>query len=480
MTTALHLPSIAPQGAPGQRTVAQPRLQIDVILQILACDLPLMLGFLAGQPILAGNFFLCLLLGFLAYHAARKQPFQFLSVLCACVPVLTLIRGTLIFFNIITALLACGLAWAWFDRKMFSEFWRKKPLHLFIAATVVYWFITFMLTGRYSGNIRALEWSFSAGVVILLSERRSFLSTALLGIGISVIAVGIGLMPYGDRLGMGDVEGVEMGNPIQLGLSGALVFLLSVAERGRWLLLQKRPFWRVVIGVACGTLCVMSTSRGSWLVVVTAILVLVLLDAKARLPVLVSLAVLGVVGNVLLDSSRGQNVQKYLNKIINPDSSIESKTGGRSDQWKAFPELFSDSPIWGFGPGSGVDVSRHYAHRKIPFHSLYLHFGAETGIIGLILLALFLKELIGKGITQRRVHHEVVPLMATLGFTVLGLSVIGMDSLGGMWIGLGLVAGNRGNAWVVRRVIVGARREQSSSLADKTLADKTGVGRSVA
>src|ERR1035438_4530391 len=34
--------------------------------------------------------------------------------------------------------------------------------------------------------------------------------------------------------------------------------------------------------------------------------------------------------------------------------SWQKRTTGRMDQWESFPAVFFDSPIWGFGPGSGI------------------------------------------------------------------------------------------------------------------------------
>ena len=429
-----------------------PHPHLSILLQCAACEIPLVLGFYAGYPLASGRVFVGLLSAFLAYEALKKRPFHFISLLVACLPVLTVIRGTLVFFNIITLLLGCAITWVLIAPQEFSEFRSKKPLLYFIIVTVLYWQATTLFTARYAGNIRALEWSLSAAAIMMLSARRSFLSTALLGVGISTVAVGVGLLPFGERLGMGDVDGYGMGNPILLGLPAALVFLLCVAEGGRWLLLQRHSNWRMALSLACGVFLVLSTSRGSWLVVFVAALLLLFLDSSSRFPLLVSCAGLAVAVTLLLSSSRLAIVQHYFDKMADSKSSLASRTDGRSEQWLAFPRVLHDSPVWGFGPGSGVDVSLRYAGKKLPFHSLYLHFGAETGIIGLTLLAFLLGTLVRTGIRHRRVCGEVVPLMAIVAFITLGLTVIGMDSLGGMWVGLAMIGGNRENFWRVRTV----------------------------
>src|ERR1039457_2294265 len=83
------------------------------------------------------------------------------------------------------------------------------------------------------------------------------------------------------------------------------------------------------------------------------------------------------------------------------------------DQWESFPAVFFDSPIWGFGPGSGKAVSLHYTKEGKTWHSLYLLVGVETGLIGLIGLMFLLGALTRRGIAHWRTRREITDRKST-------------------------------------------------------------------
>lgn len=432
------------------QSLAVPHLHGSVLIQLALCAFPILLGNLLGRPVAGGFAFLAVLLMLFIYHSLKRQPFHHLSLLIAALPLVVFVRNYSIPFNSVVALLAWGLSWALLARGDFQYVWRRKTVFAIIAGSILYWWFTFLLTGRYSDNMRALEWSFSAAVTYMLSSRRSYFATAIVGIAISAIFLGVGLMPYGDRLGMAVIAGVGIGNPILLGLPTALVFVLSFAEGGKWLLLNRRPLWRLALTFATGIVLVFSTSRGSWAVAIIGLTVLFILDRKARTGMLISIPIL-VVGLALLWSTpRGRATEHYLMKAVSSDNSAASRTNGRSGQWTTFPEVLGESPVWGFGPGSGRRVSVQYARENIPYHSLFLHVGAEMGILGLTLLGALLWVLIRRDLLHYSASAEVVPLLGTISFIVTGLSVSGLDSLGGMMIGIGLIGGSFPNFWVLR------------------------------
>jgi O-antigen ligase len=428
---------------PSKLLAPLPKLQTGVLFQVACCAVLLPLSFFLGYAVVGATAFAVLFAILLAYNACRKRPFHFLCLLLSLIPLLSLVRGVFIPFNSMVVVLACGLSCAVFARPQFRNFWKTKTLLWMIVLSVMYWWSSFLLTGRYSENVHALEWSFSAAVVFLLSQRRSFLSTALLGVGISVMAAGLALLPYvsyGDRLGMGVVEGHRIGNPILLGFPAALLWLLCIAEQGRWLLLHRHPVWRMSLGFVSGSFLVFSTSRGSWLVAIVGTFVLVLIDRRARATMFASCLGLILITTALRDTASVKSADHYLMKVISPDTSMATKTSGRIEQWEAFPSVLWHSPIWGLGPGSGHSVSNSYAPKRIQWHSLYLKIGADLGIVGLALLSALLVGLLRRNLERLRTYHEVAPLLGTLCFMVLGLSVSGFDSLGGMSLGLGFAA----------------------------------------
>jgi O-antigen ligase len=266
-------------------------------------------------------------------------------------------------------------------------------------------------------------------------------------------------------LGTGTVDDYSIGNPITLGLSSALVFILSVADRGRWLLLQSRPVWRGIINAAVGALLILSTSRGSWIVAGVAVIVILLFNKNARTPLLVSIGLLALVLVALLQTDRGPIVAHFFDQAFAGDESLAKRTTGRADQWKSFPSVFDDSPLWGFGPGFGKQASLRYTTEGKPWHSLYLGIGAEMGLFGLVALALLLGTAIRKGILHYRTCGEMAPLLGVICFMLIGVSVSGIDGTSGLFLGLSLGAADFSGWHRLQAYRAEARSESRSKLA---------------
>jgi len=191
-------------------------LHKDLLFQFAICAAPLPPAFFLGYFSLGGISFIALLTIFLTYHALRNHPFHFICLLVSSIPLLIFIRGAFIPFNSIVVLLGCGLVMASLRRDKFRAFWRRKALLCVIVGSVLFWWVSYLLTGNYENNLRAIEWSFSAAVVFMLAQRSSYLSTAMIGWGISVTSAGLMLLPYSDpsagtRLGIASINGATLG-----------------------------------------------------------------------------------------------------------------------------------------------------------------------------------------------------------------------------------------------------------------------------
>jgi hypothetical protein len=145
---------------------------------------------------------------------------------------------------------------------------------LFSIFILLCWLVSFTRPRDYSSNLRSFELLLTALGIRLLGRYRTYLGTAFIGLAISTFSMGSALAHYGDRLGMAEVDGEKVGNPISLGIPVALLFLLSLAERGRWLMLQDKTPLRFIVNIAAGILLLLSTSRGSWLAVTCSLVVL--------------------------------------------------------------------------------------------------------------------------------------------------------------------------------------------------------------
>jgi O-antigen ligase len=170
------------------------------------------------------------------------------------------------------------------------------------------------------------------------------------------------------------------------------------------------------------------------------------------------LAVLACVIAMVVASGRGKFVTEYFDKATDDDRSFSKKTSGRSDQWEIVSKLLQDSPLWGFGVASGRKGALYYGGHDLVWHSLYLHLGAEGGWLFLSAALIFLSNLIKHGYRFLRRTGQILPLMATVCYMVIGVSVNTFDWMSGVYFGLAILGTG---PWVsAQRTIQTPRRRQ--------------------
>ncbi len=417
-------------------------LQGKLLLEICISTLPASLLVATGQPGLAARLVVVVLFAFLGYHFVMQQRFEFITVSVACLPMLTLLRGLFLYYSVVLVLGGSVILWIMTAQDEARRLWRDTSWRVTFLVLAGYWWVSYVRTGAYATNFRVFELVLSLACMILLGLRRSYLGTALLGIAISTSAVGFGFLPYGDRLGQAEIGGVELGNPILLGLPAALVLLLSLADSGKWLLLEGQRALRVAVSVMAGLWLVLSASRGSWLAGSVGLLMIFIWNRGGKKSLIISLVVLSIGIAVLLSTERGSSVASYFNKTVDTDRSFANRTNFRSVQWEVFPTVLGESPLWGWGPGSGVEVAGRFTGRHLGWHSLYLLAGGEAGLMGLGSVAILLVFVIMRGLAHHGATGEMIPLVGAIGYMIIGLSVSGLDSISGVYLGLGFLAGN--------------------------------------
>jgi len=457
-----------------------------VLVQVALSVLPAMGLVALGNPAAGAKWLFAVLLLLLTWCLLTKNRLGFVSLTVSTIPVLVLLRG-FFFYNALNALLALGIIlWFFASPKEFSQSWRDIRLRCLLFFGGLYWFLSYVMTGEYFSNLRVLELVLSAASIHLLAKHRGYLATALIGLAISAFAVGLAFLPYsGNRLGHDVIDGYTLGNPITFGIPLALVFLLSIADGGKWLLLQNRPYWRLAIGMTSGAFLLLSTSRGSLAIVVVNVIILLLIGKRQRWMALVSIALLMLITLALLQTERGTSIVQFYDRTFSPDRTLNQKSSGRIDQWTVFPRAFQDSPIWGFGPGSGesvyaeysllVDSNLNFAGMEMAWHSLYLHIGVEAGLIGIMGLTLLIGTLIFHGLTHWRLFGESIPLLGVIGFVVIGLSVSGMDSPSGIFLGVGLLSIRRKPVYRFRWERGGENLRPQSFLKDQAAAVNSSI-----
>lgn len=434
--------SMGPGTAPaGTQAVAAVPLALDRVLlgEVLALIVPAWAAVAAGAPAIGGYWYYSVLTVLFLWHWAHKQPHRISGLLLATLPAMGIFRNYFYYNSPQVYYFLALVLWIEYRRRQFSDLMRDRLVVGLTAFSVVYWLLSFLITGEYSANFRALELSLSVASVALLYTEASTFRTALLGVGLGILIQGVALRGYGERLGFGTIDGATIGNPISFGLPAAVLFLLSVIHDGRWILVSANPVWRAALTGLSGIALLLSTSRGSWLVATVGLIYIFLFDKKQR-PMLVGYLILMVVmGAILTQTQAGETFAFYLDRTFGGDISLDKRTTGRAEQWAAFPSMLAASPFWGHGAGTARDVAAEYAGRFLALHALYLQIGAELGLIGLGLVAWFAWYAFRRGWFYLHKLGEPVPLLGVLCYFTAAFSVPAIDATTGLFLSLGLI-----------------------------------------
>src|SRR5574340_478661 len=275
-----------------------------LVVQAMASAAPAMALVAAGSPVVAARYLFISLAAQLGYYILTRNRLGYVTALVSCIPEAMMLRDHFM-FNSMIVLLAGGLAlWLVTAYDEFKSAWRSPAFSAFVAIAVLYWWISFLRTGNYTSNLRMLDLALAAASVLLLGRYRSYLSTALVGMALCTVAVGAGLSPYGDRLGMAEIGERSLGNPILIGLPAALALMMAIAHKGHWLLTESRPALRIALSMGVAGVLLLSTSRGSWLVAVVGLGAL-FVGSRKRGNIVLALAPIVLAGAVALASGRG-------------------------------------------------------------------------------------------------------------------------------------------------------------------------------
>ncbi|MEO8592827.1 MAG: O-antigen ligase family protein [Candidatus Solibacter sp.] len=424
-----------------------------IVWHVTMCALPAMFLLRLGAFSAAAYVYFGLYGLMFSYSLAIGDARKLTAVTLGCLPGIMLLRDFFYYSSVEVILAVAVGSWMIFERSEFDRLFDDGLVKALVWFAAIYWVLSYLLTGDYSANLRIFELVFSAVGVRLLARRRAYLATALWSVGITGFAIGIALIGQGERLGMVRNSEIRLGNPITFGIPMALILVLILAEHGRWLLLEGKPIMRAVAGFGTGVFLLLSTSRGSW-AVVTACVLAMLLVSRHRRHILQAMVVGAIPLALWMYYSDSSVVTKYVDKTFSSKEEWSVEYNARVAQWNTFPTAFADSPIWGFGPGRGKQVSITYSGHSLIWHSLYLHLGIECGLLGLIPLMGLLGTLVGRGFKHRRLRGEVAPLLGVIGFAVVATSVPAIDGVSGLFLGLSLAAGEVVGTHLIRAVVV--------------------------
>lgn len=415
----------------------------------LLCAGPAMLLFRLGSPSLASRAFLITLLAALGTQVVKRSPQGFIAVLIAISPVQQFLKNIELFhLPLFSAFVGLAFYLAW-HHGTWRFLFKNTLLLLALTTALVYWWVSFLATGAYSSNLRSLELVLSATSVYVLSRHRSLLTAALTGFALSTFCYGVGTYGLSDRLGMATLGERVYGNAILMGTSAALIVLVSVADHGRWLWSARIPWIRAAVCAGALVCLVLSGSRGGWLTVAVGLVLIFSLVSEQRKHVWQVAVALGLVAAALIATGAAESVRYYFAKTVDTETTLAKRTTGRSEQWELMPRLLHEFPL-GYGPGSGSASSVYYDHKALNWHSLYLHVGAETGFLGLGILACLLAAFLHQAAAHLRLCREVMPLLGIAGYMTIGVSVSAFDAVSGIYLGFSAMALELSCAYISR------------------------------
>jgi O-antigen ligase len=426
-----------------------------VFWQLAFCVIPAMAAIDFANPLLGAQYLAGSLLLNLGYHVIKRNRYRYMALLLGAEPALSLLRGAFFYDSIFYFLLLGTVLWAVVAWKEVRFVWQDPTWRSVALLCLIYWLLSVAIRGNLGANLRALEFALGAGAICLLANRRSYLATGLIGILISASAYAIAMLPYGVRLGEGELDnGETIGNPVLMGVPCALIVLLSLTDRGRYLMMESRTTTRLILCMIAGQWLILSGSRGSWLITIMCLLIVYAYNKPSRRTISIAIG-LGIFASmIVLSTDRGSQITTVFDKTVDGDRTLNNRTSGRSSQWEALPQLFAVSPIWGWGPGNGGDVDYIYTHRHLIFHSLYEQIIAETGLMGFIPLMIILAVTFRRAIRHYRRYGELTPMVGIVGFMMIGISVTAFDFISGVFLGLALIAREPTPRFVARELMV--------------------------
>jgi O-antigen ligase len=405
----------------------------------------------AGSGVTAAYWHFSVLAVLLLVNLAQGRFLSNLSLIVALLPSAMLLRD-FFFYNSIIALLVFGIGMLMATSRDPARTLMAAGLHVVGFVAGIYWLLSFQITGDYYTNLRIFEVLLTAAAILLLAQHRLYLAGALRSLAVTIGSVGLGLLFSGlaPRLGMGRLDGVRFGNPFALGIPATFLLLMVVADGGRLMLLKRRGLARLIVVASMGSLVLLSTSRAGWLVGAGGLAIMFALDRRHRLSAIASGGILAAAVALLLNFEQGAPLADALDRTFSSERSLSNRTSGRSEQWDLFFRVFPESPIWGFGPGTGPDVYAAYSAvdpeaefrpgQAFQWHSLYMHVGIETGLIGYLCLLFLLASLLRSSALRWRRAGEVHALLGTAGLLLICLTANGMDASTGLFLGVAMVS----------------------------------------
>ena len=428
----------------------------------LLIGLPTILLIALGQINISGKYFWVVFAVVFTIKIIKNDVDGIIFVLLSNSPLIMILREYA-FFNVIVFIYLILFSFVFIKKKsIFDKLLVNYPFLLpAMLLFIFYYFASFLNTGVYSRNLRALEFLFTIVSVMWLyqniSKFKQFLSIFIF---LSIL-YGLSALRYiGDYGRLGGIEyettfgATTIGNPIQIGILMSIAIFSLILDKSYWI---KEYFSRnmIIALVAISfSLLLLSTSRAGWLFSALGWAVTFLLGSRNRFRMLMYISVLALSFSLLQKTEYFEWAQKGIDRTFGSEKSLVGRTNGRSDQWALAWTVFTENGsnfIMGQGIGNGTDLyksesagSSIYGSGKAKaWHSLFMQIIVETGIIGLLIYLWLLFVIVSAIYANFKKDKLILSLIMFLGYIVIIFTTSGFDLLTGILFGIGSAHGIR-------------------------------------
>ena len=121
----------------------------------------------------------------LGYLLVKGHHHQYMVVAIGALPALGFFRDVFFYFSTIVFIGGGLLLWACKSREEARFVWKDLTWKCMVFLSLLYWWLSILHTGDYTSNVRLLDYFLGATAIYLLADRRSWLATSLIGLGIT-------------------------------------------------------------------------------------------------------------------------------------------------------------------------------------------------------------------------------------------------------------------------------------------------------
>ena len=386
--------------------------------------------------------------------------FLFVSLL----PIINFSKGGFFFYNIISVILftISAIYISQYGIKYFVGSTGGISSNILTLSCSIYFFSVINM-GRYDSNLKIFELILTAILFArIIKNRYELLAlTKLLSLTSISLVLFLLLKTAGNsnRLMVNAAEylndGIDIGgsNPINYGLP--IVFCLLIYLIFGPFAFRKRVFLRSAVPIILVISLLLTTSRGSLLVLALSFVIYLVLTKKIQILVYTAATLTGgyyifyILAGVYPEFAASFD---FLITRTQELDDVNQISQGRLEQWIAMYEYITKNftqMIFGFGPGNQYfahsvissvldQANTNFFGREFAYHALILRLVSELGLLGLSVYILLFLQIAKKAWINAKSRYEFHFMTFLFGWFAIGLSVSSFDAFSGLFLGMSM------------------------------------------